>query len=149
MAEVMKVLVERIEIEKAGGVQEALSSFLPEYCSLYFKDGCEVSVDGKNEPDKLLDIARKWNKDIMAEVRNAIEKWKKLGFPLDSTVSFEARLATQAADGYFNPNGMNTRAVVDSTYGYPFFDTIIETEMMRQIETRPEDFVIAYAVYDF
>ncbi len=149
MAEVMKVFVERSKIGNGGDIHDALSDFLPEDCAIYFKDGCEVSVDGKDEPDKLLDIARKWNENIQNEAQDAIRKWEKSGFLLDSAGSFEARIAVQASDNYFNPNGMNYRTVVDPTCHFPFFSVLIKSEMMQLIEAHPEDFVIVDAVYDF
>lgn len=156
MAESLRVLIARKDVESAENgsiidesIQNGLAQSLPEYCSMYFKDGCEVSVDGKAEPQKLIEIAHAWNQDIQDNAKTAIQNWAEKGFSLNSMESFIARRAIQAADNYFNANGMNDHAVVDPYEDFSYFSVLIEPLLMREIEAFPENFVILSAVYDF
>lgn len=160
MAEVMRVLANRTErigeIEREieltdEGIQSFLSDALPEEGSLFFKDGCKVFIDGQNEPEKIVEIARAWNQEIQDTAQAAVQKWAEKGFPLDSDESFRARKAIEAADNKFNLDGLNFKAVVVSNDdGWSlYFGVLIPGDMAEEIEACPQEFVLLDAVYDF
>ena len=129
------------------GIVTALTDVLDTNSPIYLKDdGHEVIADGEAEPQKVVEIAKKWNQEILARAVRETATWLKVK-NLDSTESFNARKAMTAADNIFSPGAKNAVVVYGTCADY--LAPLLPEGMLKEIIEKPEEYVVLDVVYDY
>lgn len=129
------------------GIITALRDVLDTNSSIYLiDDEYEVIADGEAEPQKVVEIAKKWNQEILARAVRETATWLKVK-NLDSTESFNARKAMTAADNIFSPGAKNAVVVYGTCADY--LAPLLPEGMLKEIIEKPEEYVVLDVVYDY
>lgn len=104
---------------------------------------------GKNEPKKLLEQVRSWNRDIekeFLEATDALLQVSKTGklpehVTMDDLVSYRMRKAVCELDNHWTAFGEHT-VYVENDNNYAYFSVLVKDNVLADIEEHPENYGI-------
>lgn len=105
-------------------------------------------IFGATKPQQVIEIAQAWNDHIREAFAAAVKEYtssadSQKNLSLDNDATYKLRLAAEALDNHWVPNG-SFGTFLPNEVGFPYFSVVLADKVVEDVKANPE----LYAVID-